>query len=79
MAFDAIQDLNRLLDAREASAHGPLLVEDGDRLEARWDAVRNASWILRGEAGEGEKVDWWLAEHEKLGARLFGVPTPSDT
>ena len=79
MAFEAIHDLNRLLDTREANAEGALLVEDEDQLQARWDAVRNASWILRGEAGEGEKVHSWLAENEKLEARLFGAPNDPDT
>jgi len=78
MAFDAIRDLNELLDARQADEDGPLLIDDGHLLRDRWDAVRNASWILRGEAEEGESVHRWLDESEKLAARLFNVPAESE-
>jgi hypothetical protein len=71
-AFDAINDLNWLLDSRAAEPSGVLDVRDEDCLEARWRAVRTAAWILRAEVDEAEKLDDWLAEDKVAAAKLFG-------
>jgi hypothetical protein len=73
MAFDAINDLNWLLDNREAEGRVRLVVRDDDQLKQRLYAVRTAAHILRLEVDEGEKVDRWLKEGQALDADLFGA------
>jgi hypothetical protein len=46
-------------------------VRESDKLELRWRAIRTASWILRAQIGDSEKLVWALAEDERLAAELW--------
>lgn len=86
-AYDAIIDLNERLDERLGSVGPPTdagqalvsgvaemglsRVRDGDQLQLRWRAIRTASWILRAQLDEAEKVSFAWAEDERLAAELW--------
>jgi hypothetical protein len=80
-AYGAIKDLNRLLDQRDQllrpsvveadPASGCNCVEPEDGLEWCWRTVRNASWVLRDELGEGEKAQYILEQDQRLAEALW--------
>jgi hypothetical protein len=69
-AYDAINGLNDLMRRRPATR----TFESSDRLELRWRAIRRASWNLREELGEAEKLERTLDEDERLAAELWPQP-----
>jgi hypothetical protein len=86
-AYDAIMDLNALLerhaaqfDSESRGARGHLYssepvtmaTRDDDGVELRWRAIRTASWILRAQIGDEERVDVALADDERRAKILFG-------
>ena len=89
-AYDAINDLNQRLtlwlsartpqDTGQAIADGLTdavlsRVRDDDKLQLRWRAIRTSAWILRAYLDEAEKVEFALAEDERISSQLW----PRDT